>query len=64
MAIRPNPFTFACKACGWKKTVAPQSDALGAGDWFSQCPKCGCQGLTMKPASGFEKLWVELWPRR
>lgn len=31
MPIRPRPFTFACGNCGWKKTVAPLSDALGPG---------------------------------
>ena len=36
MPIRPQPFTFVCQACHWKKTIAPLSDVLG------------CSGL-MKP---------------
>jgi hypothetical protein len=31
MPVRPRPFTFECGECGWKKTVAPQSDCLRPG---------------------------------
>jgi len=31
MPIRPNPFTFECGDCGWKKTEVPKSDCLGSG---------------------------------
>jgi len=62
MPIRPQPFTFTCSGCGWKKTVAPHSDALGPGDWFSRCPKCGNEALTMAPASALEKLKAQWLP--
>ena len=40
MAIRPPPRHYSCPACGWSKTVAPRSDALGPWDFYKICPKC------------------------
>lgn len=41
MPIAPPPVTYQCSACGWSKTVAPRSDALMPGEYFSVCPGCG-----------------------
>ena len=51
MPIRPPPMTCHCAACGWSKTVAPRSDALSLGDFFTICPACGHAPLAMKPAN-------------
>ena len=50
MPIRPTPIHYACPACGWSKTVAPRSDALMPGDYFSACPDCGHANLQTKTA--------------
>jgi Zn finger protein HypA/HybF involved in hydrogenase expression len=60
MPVRPQPFTFECGECGWKKTVAPQSDCLRPGEWFVVCPKCGNEGLNTKRA-GAVKRWLAGW---
>ena len=62
MPMPPRPFTFVCRKCSWKKTVAPRSDALGPGEWFKQCPKCRDEDVTMRPATPLEKLLAELSP--
>ena len=49
MPLRPPPFT-TCPACHWSKTVAPRSDALTLGDYFSACPDCGHTDLQTKAA--------------
>lgn len=64
MPIKPRPFTFECEACGWTKTVAPQSDALSPGEWFSQCPKCGSKALKMRTAGWLEGAVAELLARQ
>ncbi len=64
MPIKPRPFTYVCSECGWKKTVAPQSDALRPGEWFEQCPKCGSEGLKIRTAGWLERTLAELSFRR
>lgn len=64
MPIKPRPFTFVCVECGWKKTVAPQSDALGPGGWFEKCPKCGNGGLKREVAGWVSRTLAELFTRR
>ena len=48
MPIRPLPQTFYCPKCGWQKTTAPLSDALGPGDFYTQCPKCGAEKIEIR----------------
>jgi predicted RNA-binding Zn-ribbon protein involved in translation (DUF1610 family) len=50
MPVRPHAHTYTCPQCGWSKTVAPRSDALGPGDHFSRCPVCGNGSLVTRPA--------------
>ncbi|KAA0944577.1 hypothetical protein FQ186_17545 [Pseudomonas sp. ANT_H14] len=57
MPIRPKPYTFVCGGCGWHKTVAPRSDALGRQDWFECCPACGKDGLERRLAGQWEG-WI------
>lgn len=52
MPIRPAPITYTCSACGWKKTVAPMSDALQPGEYFSVCPSCGSRQVKMEWTRG------------
>ena len=49
MAIKPKPVFFICPTCSWSKLFAPQSDALSELP-PSECPKCGCDDLNVKPA--------------
>lgn len=64
MPIRPRPFTFEYKQCGWTKTLAPPSDALGPGDWFERCPRCGNEHLALRQPSFLERLVVEAISRK
>lgn len=64
MPMKPRPFTFVCGECGWKKSVVPQSDALGPGEWFKLCPKCGSEALKMRVAGWVERRLAELILRR
>ncbi len=42
MPIPLPPRHYRCPACGWSKTVVPDSDVLMPGhNYFSACPKCG-----------------------
>lgn len=59
MPIKPEPLTFMCDECGWKKTVAPRSDVLGPGDWFACCPKCGSEALSHRRAGVIDRTVVE-----
>ncbi|ETK23527.1 hypothetical protein IPC1436_29890 [Pseudomonas aeruginosa] len=59
MPVKPRPFTFVCNDCGWKKTVAPQSDVLGQGEWFAHCPKCGNQNLSHRRAGFMDRTLAE-----
>ena len=54
MPIRPSPSTYTCPSCRWSKTVAPRSDALMPGEFFSACPKCGRSPLQHRPAGAVE----------
>nr|WP_072341005.1 MULTISPECIES: hypothetical protein [unclassified Pseudomonas] len=63
MPIRPRPFTFVCDTCGWKKTVAPLSDALVPGDWFERCERCGNEALTLRPANRIDRALAEWFGR-
>ena len=45
MPVKPPPITYRCAQCGWTKTVRPRSDALGPGDFFDSCPKCGSDDI-------------------
>lgn len=63
MPIPPRPFTVVCDKCGWKKTVAPLSDALRRGEWFEQCPRCGNKELRMRAAGWLEKAVAEVLRR-
>ena len=51
MPIRPHPTTYTCPACHWSKTVAPRSDALMPGEFFSACPRCRHSPLDRKTAT-------------
>jgi Zn finger protein HypA/HybF involved in hydrogenase expression len=64
MPVKPRPFTYECEACGWRKTVAPRSDALRPGEWFDACPKCGAEALKMRAAGWFEGALAEFLARR
>lgn len=59
MPMKPRPFTLVCDDCGWKKTVAPRSDALGAGEWFAHCPKCGSEALSHQRAGIIDRTLAE-----
>lgn len=54
MPIRPTPTHYHCPACGWSKTVTPRSDALGPGDFYDACPKCGHSDLESRPAGALQ----------
>lgn len=57
MVMKPIPATYACPACGWKKTVAPISDVRLRGvDSFDRCPKCGNEELEAKAAGPIDGL--------
>lgn len=58
MPIAPVPRTYACTKCNWSKTVAPIGDALGPGDHFTECPKCGHEELKSRPADAMESVWA------
>lgn len=53
MAVKPQARIYKCEKCGWEKYVAPQSDALGPGDFFDVCPKCGAEEVETRKADGF-----------
>ena len=68
MPIPPSPTTYTCPACHWSKTVAPRSDALMPGEFFSACPRCHHAPLDRKTTSlaqatlgsladAFKRLW-------
>ena len=61
MSIRPSPRTYFCPSCHWSKTVAPRSDALMPGEFFTACPKCGHGELETRdaPARGSATGWLE-----
>ena len=60
MSIRPLPSIYTCSKCGWTKKVAPRSDALMPGEYFSECPTCGCGTLTHRHVSSNHTLVDQL----
>jgi hypothetical protein len=48
MPMKPRPFTYVCEERGWKKTVAPRSDAMVLGEWLDRCSKCGSKTLKIQ----------------
>lgn len=62
MPIRPQPSTWFCKRCNWKKTVAPGSDALGPGDYFTACPACASSDLGMRRPTALELVLIGILP--
>lgn len=64
MPIKPRPLTFVCRDCQWKKTVAPRSDALGVGEYFTQCPRCTSMAIKVFAAGFLDGLLAELMARR
>ena len=61
MAFPSPPLTFACRDCGWNKTLPFQvSDCRTPGfDHFAQCPRCGCVVVSRR-ASPLEVLAARL----
>lgn len=62
MPVRPHPWTWYCKQCTWKKTVAPGSDALGPGDCFTTCPGCAGTSLGMRKPTLLELALIGILP--
>lgn len=60
MPIRPTPTHYHCPACHWSKTVAPRSDALGPGDFYSTCPQCHNSALESRPAGVVQGELVQM----
>lgn len=60
MPIAPPPTTYTCLACGWSKTVAPRSDALGPGDYYRACPKCAHAPLATSRAGAAQAVLGQL----
>lgn len=62
MCIKPEPRIFKCSACGWRKRIAPRSDAivLGSADMkaYSQrlCPVCNSQLSSERSSAIIESL--------
>lgn len=63
MPIRPRPYTVTCQQCGWKKTFAPLSDALGPGDVCERCEKCSSGDLVLTSANALDRTLAE-WRAR
>lgn len=58
MPVKPEPFVLLCQNCGWRKTIALQSDVIMPGQMPDYCPQCH-EKLTKKRASWLQKLIVE-----
>ena len=56
----PEPYTYRCSDCGWRKTLAPKSDALMPGDFFSACPVCQSPDLQREQATGLARALARL----
>jgi predicted nucleic-acid-binding Zn-ribbon protein len=56
MPLPPFPMTVKCNQCGWNKTTAPTSDALGPNERFEKCPKCGNPDLQRSRAGKLAAL--------
>jgi predicted SprT family Zn-dependent metalloprotease len=59
MPMKPRLFTYVCEECGWKKTVAPRSDAMTPGEWLDRCLKCGSKALKVETADWFASTKAE-----
>ncbi|RTY78783.1 hypothetical protein EKA83_07525 [Pseudomonas veronii] len=64
MPMRPRLLTYVCINCGWRKTVAPQSDVLRPGYRFDRCPQCQSTSLTTRPPGLLERTLVEFLSSR
>lgn len=60
MPVRLRPSTLVCCECGWKKTVAPLSDALSPADW---CERCGHDALSLQATSAIDRILAEWYAR-
>jgi predicted RNA-binding Zn-ribbon protein involved in translation (DUF1610 family) len=60
MCIKPRPWTYVCPNCGWRKLVAPESDCLAPGEYFSACPQCGAEPLNREQPSAAEQLKLKI----
>lgn len=58
--LPPEPYTYRCRVCHWQKTLAPKSDALMPGEYFTRCPKCSSEDLEKVQASGVERALAKL----
>lgn len=62
--IKPQPFTYICPCCGWKKTVAPTSDVMVPGvNYFDSCQKCGHPELETRAAGVIDVALLKLLRR-
>lgn len=64
MPIAPTPMTFDCPTCGWRKSTAPDSDALTSGELFTCCAECGNPDLIVRQASAWAAWLARLQRRR
>ncbi|MBZ8141550.1 hypothetical protein CLD22_16795 [Rubrivivax gelatinosus] len=60
MPAKPSPRTYECQTCRWKRTVAPQSDALRPNEHFSYCPVCKSGNIQLRPARRGEMLMLKI----
>ena len=59
MVFKPQHKTYACAECGWRKTVAPDSDVMFEGlNRFRACPECGNQELRIRKPNWVELAWL------
>ncbi|MAO59903.1 MAG: hypothetical protein CL549_04160 [Alcanivorax sp.] len=49
--LPPEPYTYRCSSCGWRRTLAPASDALMPADLVSVCPVCQSSALQREQAT-------------
>jgi Zn finger protein HypA/HybF involved in hydrogenase expression len=56
--------TFECPQCHWSRSYAPESDVLYLPNWAQQCPKCGHEGMQVKPANVIAAIIAHLLPIR
>ena len=63
MSIAPIPMTYDCPICGWRKSTAPESDALTPEDFFTHCAECGNPDLVISQASAWAAWLARLQKR-
>lgn len=62
MCIKPEPRVFKCSACGWRKRIAPRSDAIVLSNddmkayLHRLCPVCNSQLSSERSSTMFESL--------